>query len=350
MVQKINLLARLIIVVLILAAPQAVFADQATVNRLTPAAGQILHGVYPGGQTGEEDDITPADVDAYEHAVGHRVAWVYFSNNWYKNRAFPAQTARWIRNRGATPYIRLMLRSDSEQNHREPVFTLQAIARGDFDTDLTAWGQAAARFNTPLIAEFGTEMNGEWFPWNARWNGQQRGADRFVAAYRHIIDITRAAGANNILWVFHVNNDDHPARRWNRLEAYYPGASYIDWLAVSVYSTQGPDERDRTDFTASMDRIMARLAQMAPNKPVILAEFGTDVYNRHEIASQWADGALTAMISNRWPALIGFSWWNETWENDDIASHDTDMRVQSNAELASVFTRHLSNRRVRHHP
>lgn len=70
-----------------------------------PPAGTLYHSVYPGGVTGEEDDITPADVDAYEAQVGKSVAWVYFSNNWYRSRAFPTATATWIRDRGAAPYI-----------------------------------------------------------------------------------------------------------------------------------------------------------------------------------------------------------------------------------------------------
>ena len=77
----------------------------------TPPAGKLYHAVYPGGVTGEEDDLTPADVDAYEAEAGKPVAWVYFSQNWYRDRLFPAATATWIQDRGAVPYIRLMIRS-----------------------------------------------------------------------------------------------------------------------------------------------------------------------------------------------------------------------------------------------
>jgi len=53
-------------------------------NITTPPAGTVYHAVYPGGVTGEEDDLTPADVDAYEAEAGKPVAWVYFSQNWYR--------------------------------------------------------------------------------------------------------------------------------------------------------------------------------------------------------------------------------------------------------------------------
>ncbi len=318
--------------------------------QLAPAAGRLLHGVYPGGTTGYEDDITPKSLRAYTRAVGRQVAWVMFSNNWFSNRNFPVKTARWIRQHKSTPYVRLMLRSDTEQDHREPVFTLDAIVRGDFDADIAKWGQQAARFATPVISEFGTEMNGSWFPWNARWNGRRQGAKLFRDAYRHIIDVTRAAGAGNIIWVFHVNNADDPVKNWNRFEKYYPGDDYIDWLGVSIYSMQAPYDTEKTGFVKSLPRVMNRFNRMAPDKPVIVAEFGTDVHNSREPAAIWADGALRLMLGRRWPNLIGFSWWNETWENDDDPTRNTDMRVQSSTPLARVFRKHLATARVQNHP
>jgi hypothetical protein len=52
----------------------------------TATPGTLYHAVYPGGSSGEEDDITPAGGGAYEAAAGKSAAWIYFSNNWGKNR------------------------------------------------------------------------------------------------------------------------------------------------------------------------------------------------------------------------------------------------------------------------
>ena len=330
----------------ITATAQAVSHKEA-LRILTPPAGMLLHGVYTGGITGEEDDITPADLSAYIRTVGKRPAWVYFSNNWYRSRAFPTKTASWIRKAGVTPFVRLMLRSDPSQDHGDPVFTTKAIARGDFDADLAKWARAAARFKTPILAEWGTEMNGDWFQWNARWNGRAKGAERFAAAYRRIIDISRANGATNIIWVFHVNHADGPRTRWNRMEKYYPGDDYIDWMGISLYSMQGPDEDEKTAFIA-IDQTIKRLVKLAPTKPIIIAEFGTDVNNAREPAAAWADQALKHILSGRWPNLIGFSWWNETWPNGDDPKDATDTRIQSDGQLTKLFRRHLLNPKIKH--
>jgi Glycosyl hydrolase family 26 len=323
-------------------AKQENVAPSLAAQRLSvPPAGSYYHGVYPGGKTGYEDDITANDVASYEQTVGKRVAWVYFSNNWYRSRAFPLATATWIRSRGSVPFIRLMLRSSAENPTPDPLFTLAAINRGDFDASLQAWGQAAKKFGTPLIVEWGTEMNGFWFAWNAKWNGGVTGAETFRQAYRHIITTIKAQGATNITWVFHANWDDDPVKSWNRLESYYPGNDVIDWLGVSVYSALQPTDTYWTNFTKQMDEVYPRLAGLG-DKPIMLLEFGATKNNPRGTQAAWAEDALDTIFSDRYPNLRGFSWWNETWQNDNNPAHDSNLRVQDNSALARAFKRVLS--------
>ncbi|PYK16681.1 MAG: hypothetical protein DME55_11665 [Verrucomicrobia bacterium] len=87
-----------------------------------PPAGNLYHGLYWGGVgTDEHDptehDVTPNDVARYEQAVGKQTAWIYFANNWFESRKFPAAMCNWIRDLQKIPYIRLMLRSDVDQRH-----------------------------------------------------------------------------------------------------------------------------------------------------------------------------------------------------------------------------------------
>jgi hypothetical protein len=317
---------------------------------LTPPVGSLLHGVYPAGTTGQEHEITPKSLREYERLAGKSAAWVYFSSNWYASRAFPVATASWIREAGSVPYIRLMLRSDAAQWHAEPLYTLDRIAKGDFDSDLHAWMGAARDFATPILVEYGTEVNGRWFPWNGAWNGGGRteglvdvdepdGPERFREAYRHIIAIAREERATNIVWVFHVSSQDLPDSDWNRFERYYPGDDWIDWLAVSVYGAQTPMENGWPSFRRLMDSDYRRLVILAPTKPIILAEFGATQGNPHGDQAAWADKALADIVGRRWPRLIGFAWWNEAFPNDSDPAHDTTMRLQDNPALAAVFQR-----------
>lgn len=275
----------------------------------------------------------------YEKAVGADTAWVYFSANWFESRKFPTQTCDWIRSLGKIPYVRLMLRSDVDQKHREPVFSLNKINAGDFDDDLRIWAREAKVFAAPVLIEWGTEPNGDWFGWNGKWTGgAKEGPQRFIAAYRHIVDLMRGENANNLVWVWHVNWYDEPERKWNALENYFPGQSYCDWVAVSAYGPLTPRTTEGAEtFQFKIDSAYSRLTTLAPNKPIIVAEFACDLHNRHVDARHWAKAALEDLFSNRWPAIIGFCWWNEGWQNDDTKAHDTDMIVLHDPELSRIF-------------
>lgn len=305
-----------------------------------PSAGQLYHSVFPGGTSGWEDDITSDDVASYESAVGRRVAWVYFSNNWWQDRAFPSATASWIRARGSVPFVRLMLRSEVPQGEAEPLFKLEAILAGQFDSDLSAWGDAAHAFAYPVLAEFGTEVNGSWFSWNGVWNGgPQEGPRRFREAYRHIVETIRGRGATNVTWVFHVNQRDIPEEDWNRMENYFPGTDVVDWLGLSVYGGLSPSD-EWHPLSEGMDRMVPRLEALAPGQPIFVLEFAASYPNPAGDTAGWADTALLQLLSNRWPSVRGFSWWNEQ------CCDGGEMRVQRVPGLAGVLRNRLANPNV----
>ena len=95
----------------------------------SPAAGQLYHGVFPGGDGGNEAAVTRESLAAYERAAGRKVAWVYFSHEWVvrdqdgkpkDNSKFPIDLVNLIHGHGAAPFIRLMLRSSDKPFIPEP--------------------------------------------------------------------------------------------------------------------------------------------------------------------------------------------------------------------------------------
>jgi hypothetical protein len=304
------------------------------------ASAQAMRLTFDVGADGYAGCGLDVDAGRWGEAGGLSFFW----------RSFPLSTASWIRNAGSIPYIRLMLRSSEEQNVAEPTFTLDRIISGDFDDDLRIWARDARDFGSPLIGEYGTEVNGECFSWNGIWNGagtldgygdpsEYDEPERFRDAYRHTIQIARDEGASNTTWVFHVNGDDVPDEQWNRLEQYYPGDGWVAWLGVSVYGAGEPTDDECPQLRDGMDAVYPRLAALSPDKPIVLLEFGVTAGNSLCDQAAWAEAGLEDLITFRWPRVMGFSWWNETWQNDDNPSHDTNMRVQDNPDLAAVFQR-----------
>jgi hypothetical protein len=327
---------------LLLAAPgwcaEARASGQPASKLAEPPAGHFYHGVYPGSADGMGSDSSPAEVRIYERVIGKRPTWVYVCHNWYEGAAFPARQAEWIRASGSIPYIRLMLLSGPEIPRPDPVYSLANINRGRFDGELRQWMRGARRFSTPVLAEYGVEANGQWFPWNGLWNREggsyQDAVGRFREAYRRIVRIAREEGADNVRWVFHVDPWDEPVADWNRLENYYPGDEWIDWVGVSVYGRQVPSDPYYPTFRWQMDWVYGRLTKLT-SKPVIVCEFGTIAGPRQ---AKWARAALSDLTSGRWPRVIGFAWWNAAFKNDPVRpGARSDMRVQDSPALASIL-------------
>jgi len=260
-----------------------IFLTTATMNStklIEPVSG-IYHSAYPDFG-GTEDVVTTERINDFETLVNKNIVWAYFSNNWYDNIQFPSAEVDVISAAERIPFIRIMPRTNFDGGGPDSNYTMQKIIDGEFDTDLIQWAIDASNTNIPLLVEFGTEVNGNWFPWNGQYNGAEEttgygdvnlfdGAERFRDAYRHIIDICNENGASNITWFFHIDAYSQPNVSWNEFEIYYPGDDYIDWLGVSVY---GPQEsnRDYQEFSNIMDDVYPRLYSLS-NKPIAILEF-----------------------------------------------------------------------------
>jgi hypothetical protein len=314
---------------------------------ILPIDGQLYHGVKPSGNTEPDSDLSRENLVQYEATVGRPAALVYFSNNWFQSKAFPKHTSEWVRSRGSVPFIRLMMRSHEFEIQPDATYTLQRIVAGEFDADLRAWADGAATFATPLVVEYGTEVNGDWFPWSARFNGgyeEGQGPELFKAAFRHIVQTMRSRGANNITWAYHINVQNFPELPRNFPKFYYPGDDVVDWVGMSVYGSERPSDDRCHSFRSLMDNMIPQL-QEATQKPIFVFEMGITSNNERCDAKLWLDGAFQDLLTGRWPNVKGFTWWNERWKNSDAKGNDlgdTIMAVQEAPVLGDTIRGYLT--------
>ncbi len=86
----------------------------------------------------------------------------------------------------------------------DPTFaSVAGIAAGDDDTYLRHYAASVRSFGHPVVIGFGHEMNAPSYSWGYRHTP----AATFVAAWRHIVTLFRAAGAENVTWLWTINAD-----------------------------------------------------------------------------------------------------------------------------------------------
>jgi Glycosyl hydrolase family 26 len=321
-----------------------------------PPDGRVYHSAFPDFG-GPEDRVRASRIRAFERDAARPIAWAYFSDNWVRGIRFPAESVARIVAAGRVPFVRMMARSDYDEGGPDERYTMQSIVDGTWDADLRAWCADAAATAVPLLVDFGVEVNGEWFPWNGRWNGGGRtdgygeptepdGPERFRDAYRHIVDLCRAEGGGNLTWFFHVDVGSYPEAEWNSDFAnYYPGDDYVDWIGISDYGQLVPGE-SWEDFRTRLDRVYARLDALAApgDKPIAVLEYGARESGRRPgRKARWIRAAIDSVLSGRYPRIAALSYWHERWRNGDGSV--SNLRIDSSRHTRSAYRRGVDSRR-----
>jgi len=209
----------------------------------------------------------------------------------------------------------------------QPTFALRRIIAGDFDAYILRTARTLRDFQRPVLVNFAHEMNGDWYPWAERVNGNRLG--EYVAAYRHIHNLVASTGANNVTWVWNPNVE-YPGSQ--SLTGLYPGHNYVDVIGVNGYnfgtsqswsSWQNPSQL----FGSTLSKVRG----LAPGKPLMIGE----------TSSSETGGNKATWISDL------FSWLNTQSDVQAVVwfnlNKETDWRINSSAASARAFPPSLSS-------
>ncbi len=320
-----------------------------------PTDNQIYHAAFPDFG-GTEEVVTSNRISDFENLAGKKITWAYFSNNWIADKGgiqFPKNEVETINKHGEIPFIRMMPRSSFKQGVPDPIYTMDAFLSGEFDADIKQWATDAKNTNIPLLVEFGTEVNGEWFPWNAKWNGAESkdygdpnlvdGMEKFRDVYMHIITICNEQGATNITWFYHIDAYNDPKEEWNTMKGYYPGDDYIDWIGISVYGAQSLKDIEDNDnqswsFENILDDSWDEITAISPQgKPIAILEWGI-IDHPKTSKETWISDALKTITpeGNYYPHIKAISYWHENFD-------DTNLRIDSSPEALDAYKKAINN-------
>lgn len=332
----------------------ATTASAATVARLLVPDRGAYTGAYCDFGDGE-DGVTIEAIEQFQELVGKPLAIVAFGSFWARG-GFPVEKVKMVRAYGAVPLLYWSpWDAPFDQNRGPDRFSLNEILAGKWDAYIDAWATEAAKVPGQFFVSFACEMNGTWFPWSGWFYGKGPpvtgdpknpstwpGPETFKKAWRYVVDRARAKGATNILWVFQPNNYSYPNYPWNLAAAYYPGAEYVDWLALSVYGKQYNDE-DWAPFPPLLEWPYRELCKLDPSKPLMLAEWGVaESRKKGDDKGAWISEAFREMSDTaKYPRLKAAVFWHERWQNEDGSY--SNLRVNSSRGSLKAYRESVSS-------
>lgn len=164
------------------------------------------------------------------------------------------------------------------------------------------------------------EMNGGWIPYF-------RDTKNYVRAWRRMYNIAEQYGltAYNV-FVWSPNSISQPNTADNKMEDYYPGDIYVDWLGVSCYPPSLSDvspEDTRYPLT-----LMKGIHTISPDKPVMISEGGySGTCDRKRWIREWFQ------LKTAYPLVKAVIWEN----HDNTAVANSDRRLQSDPEALELY-------------
>lgn len=286
----------------------------------------VLLGAYDSGLP-----TTLEGVVALEQALETTLPLVQVYTAWgdKQSQQFPLRLATSIWDMGSVPVITWEPWLSDFEIARHPSLPLveardrhglASVARGDYDFYVDGWAADAARLEHPLFVRFAHEMND---PYRYPWGPQNNTKEEFIAAWQHVVDRFRHAGAENVIWVW----SPHIAYRY--WETYYPTDDYADWVATGTLNFGAVAHWSQ--WWTFGELFGMKYDQLAAfGKPVMIAEFGSLAVGGDRTA--WYRDALRSLPDEH-PAVKALLFFNA--KNDQTVTYQkVDWSITSDPALA----------------
>lgn len=261
---------------------------------------QVMMGAHVGSPG---DANWQAEFVALETQIGRKLAIDSDYADW---ASFPdAPRLQWDIQNGRLPMQSWrVVYQDANPNS---CATAAAIAAGTYDTQLARQAAAVKAVGGTVLVRFNYEMTDNQentcftgFPID---QNLARAGQEYIAAWRHVVSAFRAVGATNVKWVWAPGADAYINSEWT---LFYPGAAYVDWIAIDNYN--------KVDFPDSFatDPGMPQFAALMPalGKPLMVSENAAfqDPTLHPDPQTVWLETARSFMKGN--PAILAFIYWD----------------------------------------
>lgn len=267
------------------------------------------------------EDISPAIERAlkYSQFLGERVRILSFYAAWGSGRRAPDISGiQKIHGHGCIPMITWEpwqwpeTLSKGRPPEDQPEFSLSEILKGEYDEYIWQWAMDLKQVSGPVFFRPMHEMNGNWYPWCGKVNGNR--PFEYIETWRYIRSIFREAKSDQLLWVWSPYAHSVPEESDNEIRQYYPGDDELDWLALDGYNWGKTREwASWKSFNEIFKNGFENLSRLSSGKPFMVAEMGCAEEGGNK--ERWIKEAFEA-LKYEFTGVRALVWFNTNKECD----------------------------------
>ena len=202
----------------------------------------------------------------------------------------------------------------------QPKFSFKSILNGNHDDYINSFAKQIKAYKGPVILIPFSELNGNWNPWSGTTNGNS--PEEAVLAFRYVHKFFD--NVPNVKFGLALNANSVPDTYENRIEAYYPGPEYVDYIGLDGFNMGQPWD----SFSDLFNKPLNTLSKY--NKPMFIFSFASA---QGKNKSAWLNDALNVQMP-KYPLLKGFVYFNQDKERNWL--------LWSDQETLSVFKDYVS--------
>ena len=213
----------------------------------------------------------------------------------------------------------------------QPEFSLAMILNGKYDDYIWNWALDLEQISGPLFFRPMHEMNGNWYPWCGKVNGNK--PEEYIETWCYIRSIFSKTRNDQLVWVWSPYVHSVPNESGNEIWRYYPGSEEVDWLALDGYNWGETREWSKwEDFGEIFRRGYGNLCQLDSEKPFMMAEIGCAEEGGDK--GKWIEEAFQVLKDN-FPRIRSLVWFN--------TKKECDWRIESSFQSLQAFRVGLRN-------
>ena len=287
----------------------------------TPAKYEPARGTYLGAYVEQDVNINQS-METFNKLTGKKHA-SYFKYVGYGS-SFPKTWIQNVKSVGAVPHIAL------EPN--------DGLAKVKDDKYLHDFAKDAKASGIPIFLRYASEMNGDW----CAYSGNPK---EYIKKWKIVHDVMQKEAPNVIMvWTVFTFPD-------SRIESYYPGDDYVDWVGVNIYNVVYHNE-DLTSTGLYEDPL--KLLDFVYNtysykKPIQISEYAathfTVLDNKYHIDFAKSNiKKLYASLPTKYPRVKSIYYFDvNNIINAPAGRKINNYSLTSNKEILALYSKLIQN-------